>query len=113
VPGYRVSYRAIAPALQGVTTSKYLPRNDHHIRLPTHCCGRCDLATGAELKKRKTLEMMLLLEGSYTMLIPEDEDVVVGMRARKGGDVQSRSHVRRWLARTRWSAASVYSGWRW
>lgn len=40
---------------------------------------------------------------SYAMLIPEDEAVVVGMRARKTArfaDVARRtSHVRRWLAR--------------
>lgn len=74
----------------------YLPRDDHHIRLPTHCCGRSDLATGSEVRGREKVEALVLNEG-YAVLIPEDEDVLVGMRARKTVRMRrsSRQHVTR------------------
>ena len=59
----------------------------------------------------------------YAMLIPEDEAVVVGMRARKTArfaDVARRtSHVRRWLARAEkdddvvLQQARTVAGWWW
>jgi hypothetical protein len=54
-------------------------------------------------EEREWLEVLLLNE-SYAMLIPEDEGVFVGMGARKTVRMRrsSKSHVRLWLARTRW-----------
>jgi hypothetical protein len=81
--------------VRGVTTlKKYLPRDDHHVRLPAHCC---DVATGAGVRGRQRLEVLLLSE-SYATLIPENEDVLVGMRASKTMRMRrscSRQHVTR------------------